>query len=358
MDFIKMEPEVDPLAFVTSCNTYIEEKKPLLEKMNLLDLHVTEIKTESLDQSYNNTSEIGYGETSVPTNFSTEKCDSVEWSCDVDTVKEELKLEVTAEQDEVLTEGIGVLHGDTVSSEFSSVCLEEHISVEQSSDIALSSHIPACKTPAEEISFAKANFHEHTAQQAFKCRVCGKCFSESADLEEHARLHTRKSSVKCEVCGKCFTQATSLHRHAGLHTGERPFKCDVCGKSFSQAWNLKMHSRVHTGERAFECHVCGKCFLQPGNLTTHARIHTGERPFVCNVCGKAFALSGGLKKHSRLHTGERPFKCDVCGKSFSDSGTLRDHARVHTGEKPFKCDICGNCYSHRRSIKYHKCLPQ
>ncbi|KAJ4426022.1 hypothetical protein ANN_27649 [Periplaneta americana] len=65
-------------------------------EVNLLDLHVTGIKTECVDQGY----ELQFEETAVPM----VKCEAEEGTCDVDTVKEELKLEITAEEDEFFTE--------------------------------------------------------------------------------------------------------------------------------------------------------------------------------------------------------------------------------------------------------------
>ncbi|XP_069669503.1 uncharacterized protein [Periplaneta americana] len=73
MDVIKMEPEVDPLAIQTSENTDIEEKKPISEEGNLLDLHMAGIKTECVDHSWDVTLETEVEETIVPTNFVTAK---------------------------------------------------------------------------------------------------------------------------------------------------------------------------------------------------------------------------------------------------------------------------------------------
>ncbi|KAJ4425362.1 hypothetical protein ANN_27977 [Periplaneta americana] len=56
MDVIKMEPGSDPLAIHTT-NADLEEKKPLSEEGNLLDLDVTKIKTESIDHRYDVKSE-------------------------------------------------------------------------------------------------------------------------------------------------------------------------------------------------------------------------------------------------------------------------------------------------------------
>ncbi|KAJ4425663.1 hypothetical protein ANN_27859 [Periplaneta americana] len=63
---------------------------------NLLNLQVTRIKEECVDESYDHTSEIKYEEIILPDNFPEGEL------CDLDTVKDELKEEVTTEENEIL----------------------------------------------------------------------------------------------------------------------------------------------------------------------------------------------------------------------------------------------------------------
>ncbi|XP_069671071.1 uncharacterized protein [Periplaneta americana] len=104
MDVIKMEPGSDPLGIQTSGIADIEEKKPLSEEGNLLDLDVTKIKTECIDHRYDVKSEMTYEEAAVPIDFPIVKNEAEEEFCELDQVKEEINLEVTAEENEVLTE--------------------------------------------------------------------------------------------------------------------------------------------------------------------------------------------------------------------------------------------------------------
>ncbi|XP_069671946.1 uncharacterized protein [Periplaneta americana] len=151
MAVIKMECEIDPLAIERSNNTDIEEQKPLSEegnvldlqvtgiKMecvdhnydiktemtfdetslltdfpvvkseagegNVLDLHVAEIETECMDQNHDLKSEMTFEEPPVPINFSIMKSEVGEEACEMNKMQEEVKLEVTAEEDEIFTEG-------------------------------------------------------------------------------------------------------------------------------------------------------------------------------------------------------------------------------------------------------------
>ncbi|XP_069670329.1 uncharacterized protein [Periplaneta americana] len=75
MDVIKTEPEVDPLA-APSDHTDMEEKEPLLEQVNVTDMHLVTIKTECVDDSCDLTSEIRLEEPSEAVSFPTTKCEA------------------------------------------------------------------------------------------------------------------------------------------------------------------------------------------------------------------------------------------------------------------------------------------
>ncbi|XP_069670973.1 uncharacterized protein [Periplaneta americana] len=289
IDMIKTEPEIDALSVQTSDNRDTEEKQPLSEYGNSLDLHLSEINEESLDHSYELKSEITVEEGPAPVDFPVVKSEAEKEFCDLDQVKEETTLKVTAKDNEVSTESIAVIHNNGMPSYFFNIAQDDDA---------------------------------HGGRKIFKCDVCGK-------------------------------QVTNLTLHARVHTGEKPYRCDTCGKYFSLLGNLRKHLLVHTGEKPFSCDLCGKSFSQSVQVKQHATVHTGEKAFTCVVCGKNFAQSGYLRKHIRLHTGQKPFKCDICGKVFSFSEHLTRHKRSHTGEKQFQCDICGNVYAHLIDLKRH-----
>ncbi|XP_069671083.1 uncharacterized protein [Periplaneta americana] len=69
MDVIKTEPEVDPLTIQTSDSTDVEEKKPVTEELNLLNVSSTEVKTELKDYWYALPSEIKCEDTPLPDNL-------------------------------------------------------------------------------------------------------------------------------------------------------------------------------------------------------------------------------------------------------------------------------------------------
>ncbi|KAJ4425919.1 hypothetical protein ANN_27545 [Periplaneta americana] len=69
MDVIKIESEIDPLALERSNNTDVVEQNSLSQEGNSLDLHMTKIKTECMDHSYDLKSEVTFEETSVPFDF-------------------------------------------------------------------------------------------------------------------------------------------------------------------------------------------------------------------------------------------------------------------------------------------------
>ncbi|XP_069669998.1 zinc finger protein 431-like isoform X8 [Periplaneta americana] len=381
MDVIKKERDIDTLALEGSNNTYIGKEKlqegnaldlqvtgiktecmdhgygvksemtfdktpvPIevsfvksdVEEGNELDLHMAEIKTECMDHSYDLKSEMTFEESPVPAGFPVMKSEAEDEACEIHKEQDEVELQVTAEENEVFTEGTGVP--------------------------------PCCHSNREDESL-------EMREKTFKCDVCGKCFFDSIELKRHSVLHKPKGPLISKDCGKDCLQVDLLKTHACVHTGDQTyscnfcrnkfsetirrtgniFSCDVCGKRFSKSGNLKRHSVVHTGEKAFGCDICGKKFSLSSNLKKHTLVHTGEKPLGCDICGKKFSLSSNLKKHSFIHTGEKPLGCEVCGKKFSQSSALKRHALVHTGEKAFSCHICGKKFSKSGSVKRHSVI--
>ncbi|XP_069673289.1 uncharacterized protein [Periplaneta americana] len=134
MDVIKEEPEIDPLAIQSN-----DEKKPLSEEGNLLALHLAGIKTECVDHSYDPTSETKVEQTALPNNFVTTKCKAEEELCDLDTVKDELKLEVTTEENEILTDSFADIRDSTLASYSKVSAKEEHTTIHNAAKHSYSS---------------------------------------------------------------------------------------------------------------------------------------------------------------------------------------------------------------------------
>ncbi|XP_069669516.1 uncharacterized protein [Periplaneta americana] len=77
MDVIKSEPKFDPLAVQPCDDTVKEEENPSPDEGNLLDLHVTRIKEECVDDSYeDHNPEIKFDEIMLPNNFPIVKCEA------------------------------------------------------------------------------------------------------------------------------------------------------------------------------------------------------------------------------------------------------------------------------------------
>lgn len=70
------------------------------------------------------------------------------------------------------------------------------------------------------------------------------------------------------------------------HQGMKEFKCDVCSREFTLSANLKRHMLIHASVRPFQCHVCFKTFVQKQTLKTHMIVHLPVKPFKCKVGGE------------------------------------------------------------------------
>lgn len=74
-----------------------------------------------------------------------------------------------------------------------------------------------------------------------------------------------------------------------LSQGMKEYKCDVCAREFTLSANLKRHMLIHTSVRPFQCHICFKTFVQKQTLKTHMIVHLPVKPFKCKVGTKNHA---------------------------------------------------------------------
>ncbi|XP_069672829.1 uncharacterized protein [Periplaneta americana] len=170
IDLIKMESEVDPLDLQLD-NTYkLEENKSSSKEGNLSHLEVTGMKTECVDHSYEIKSEIKVEDTPIPTSFVFVRCEVDEDVFDLGRVKQEQKVEVSSEEDEVFPDRIGATNERTVSSEFDSIALEDNETV---CAIAKNSGSSGRHTRTQE------------DEKQFKFKLSEICFSNSAKLNRH-----------------------------------------------------------------------------------------------------------------------------------------------------------------------------
>ncbi|XP_072522193.1 uncharacterized protein [Salminus brasiliensis] len=101
-----------------------------------------------------------------------------------------------------------------------------------------------------------------------------------------------------KACDKPFRGGLLKTRMVAHHKA-RAYRCDLCGKCYSTSYALKLHLRTHTGERPYTCKFCVKTFNQKAHAKVHERIHTGEKPYSCSACGKHFNRTYQVKVHIR-----------------------------------------------------------
>ncbi|XP_061402135.1 zinc finger protein 567-like [Musca vetustissima] len=164
------------------------------------------------------------------------------------------------------------------------------------------------------------NLNEHPNDEFF-IMCCKRKFKVRYRIEEHAIMHLNPEAFKCLLCGKCFTTRFGLVTHmAQNHPGATKwgntdhvqpnnyrFKCSLCGMSCADERALRKHSKMHLSGKQYHCQYCSKSFKLKSGLIRHFALFHPDKPSVqpsstiiqCKVCPKTFKYRTGLYYHEK-----------------------------------------------------------
>jgi hypothetical protein len=117
-------------------------------------------------------------------------------------------------------------------------------------------------------------------------------------------IQMTNEELRCNLCNKTFAKKCYFTQHFKQmhHNGEKQFKCRKCGKCFSEDKALQEHIKRHyMVSKPFKCNQCTKSFIHKTDLKRHEILHSSGMPHVCHLCSKGFARNDHLAKHIKTH---------------------------------------------------------
>ena len=132
-------------------------------------------------------------------------------------------------------------------------------------------------------------------------------------LEEHTECG-QKRKYKCRVCGKGFSQAQNVGIHMRQHTGDKPYSCDVCGDKFTVLCNMKRHrAKNHSW------------FTDPVTTSSSdASIDLSASNILLNAVSSIDIKS----QNDHVDLGHLVHKCYICSEMFNTVTDLAEHSKA------------------------------
>uniref|UniRef100_A0A336MWF2 CSON002293 protein n=1 Tax=Culicoides sonorensis TaxID=179676 RepID=A0A336MWF2_CULSO len=132
----------------------------------------------------------------------------------------------------------------------------------------------ACQYCGETFkSHANRRYHlknVHNKEFEHICSVCGKAFFTPSFLKYHEASHFENYTIPCTVpnCTKLCKTKIHLQKHIAHRHSNKTFTCDLCGKLFTNKANLRQHKTTHKPNTYF-CPECPNTFSASHAMRKH-----------------------------------------------------------------------------------------
>ena len=167
-----------------------------------------------------------------------------------------------------------------------------------------------CPYTSKHVSNVNRHQERHTAVKSRLCSEpgCGKAFSTSADLKQHASSHRGAGAVPCpQGCGYSAPALTLARTHAarcprgpGVPVAKvaRVFTCGLldCAYSTTRSYSVLLHQRLHDPAKGYAL-ACKACAFTTGSYQAYL-IHVRQHNLRPDRAG-GMAVEGGYAAAAR-----------------------------------------------------------
>eukprot|EP01084_Bolivina_argentea_P132252 233387_1 len=188
-------------------------------------------------------------------------------------------------------------------------------------------------------------------QDRWHCNNCDKSYKYLSAIK-NIKKHNCLEKFKCKECGKEFTNDSHRKFHEASHN--MGWKCDYfnCIR-YTNSWkSLKMHRENHVRfddeYHSDRCNISGctvniKKGMSPSEFCKHLYNESGfeVNDKCCPGCGKTFDTTKKRGHCWRKH--HHNYKCDKCDCGYTDYGftQLKEHRKKHSrNDSEFDIEVC------------------
>ncbi|XP_061392308.1 zinc finger protein 780A-like [Musca vetustissima] len=181
------------------------------------------------------------------------------------------------------------------------------------------------------------------------CTECNREYATFTLLKEHFQDAHKDKQFYVKCCQRNFIYRCQIAEHVCLHFDPYIFKCRNCGRVFTNRSNLCSHKNDHCTPLE-PTRETRKTFKELDDIIAKVK-----PKLECVVCKETYDTFTLLKQHFQLKHSKNKFYVVCCRHRFATRYRMEEHIQTHLYPEDLKCATCSKCFATKELVQAHKC---